>query len=117
MLLTACFMGEDGYEKSINDYFWLYKNDSKRVCLGVLDGEYRLANSYLCGLKKIGWDNSFLIFVIGKEEYFIQDLRGLNSEHPERYRDQLSGPFTRKQFEDKRRQLEVSYDLEFSISY
>jgi hypothetical protein len=59
LTLTSCFIGADSYEKSVNDYFWLYSNtyETDNVCLGTIDYEkYRLGNSYLCFINDVGWD-------------------------------------------------------------
>jgi hypothetical protein len=55
LVLTSCFVGADTYEKSVNDYFFLYSNTYKtdKVSLGTIqDGQYRIADGYLVVMTK-----------------------------------------------------------------
>ena len=117
--LNSCFIGADTYEKSVNDYFFLYSDTYKtdKVCLGTIDYNYRIGDGYGCFIKKIGWDNFFLIYQTKQDKYFIQDLRQLKGKHPEEFKRYLYGPFNIKQFELERGNLQVDKDLDFSISY
>jgi hypothetical protein len=77
--LTSCFTGADTYEKSVNNYFFLYSSNYKtdNVCLGIIDNNSRIGDSYECSINKAGWDDSFLIFQTKQGEYFIHNSRKL----------------------------------------
>ncbi len=120
LMLTSCFMGADNYEKSVNDFFFLYSDSYKTdsVCLGSIhDGKYRIGDGYLCVVKRIGWDNSFLICETRGKQYFIQDLRQLKNKSADDFESYLFGPFTKQAFGEKRDSLGVDKDLDFSVSY
>ncbi len=119
LTLTSCFTGADTYEKSINDYFFLYSSTYKtdNVCLGTINNNYRIGDSYEYSIEKAGWDESFLIFQTKQDKYFIQDLRNLKGIYPKEFRKYLYGPFSKEQFDKRRDSLNVDRELEFSLEY
>ena len=116
--LSSCFMGADTYEKDVNDYFWLYSHTYKtdNVSLGTIDEGYRFGDGYLSGIKKIGWNKSFLI-VQTTGGYFIQDLRSLRDLPIDSFRKHLYGPLSREQFTIKSDSFNVDSALKIDESY
>lgn len=113
-------MGPDSYEKSVNAFFWLYRDDSSSadICLGTVDyGQYRLADSYLCAVKKIGWNESFLIAQTKNEQFIIQDLRPLKGKPSSVFVNYKYGPFSKQQFNLVKDSLHVDRGLDFQTTY
>lgn len=120
LVLTSCFMGADTYEKTINEYFWIYRDDSPSasVCLGTIDyGQYRLGDNYLCSVKKVGWNKSFLIAQTESNQFMIQDLKFLKARPSSDFGQYKYGPLSRQQFSRLRDSLRVEKDLDFQITY
>jgi hypothetical protein len=121
LALAGCFWGPDSYEKEVNQYFFLYSDDYSTwdVRLGTIDSKgYGIGNGYLSFIKRIGWDDSFLICETKIKGYFIQDLRYLKGKHPDQFWTDRYGPYEKQSaFNAKRDSLGVSQDLEFGISY
>jgi hypothetical protein len=120
LLFSSCFIGADTYERSVNDNFFLYSNTSKsdNVCLGTIDANaYRFADNYLCSIKKVGWDKSFLIVKTNNEQYYIQHLNKLDGLYPEEFVRYLFGPLNESDYNRYRDSLRVDTDLDFKISY
>ncbi len=118
--LSSCFWGPDAYEKDVNGRFFLYSEDytTSDVCLGTIQaGGERIGDGYLCFIKRIGWDNSFLICETKINGYYIQDLRFLKDKHAVQFRGALYGPFSEETFNQQRVRLGVSQQLNFDISY
>lgn len=119
-MFTSCFMGADTYEKSVNDFFFLYSDTYKtnNICLGVIDdNNYRIENGYQCSIVRIGWDKSFLILENYNNEFFIQDLRSLQKNKADTFNKYLFGPLTQQMFYKKRETLNIDKDLKFKINY
>lgn len=120
LTFTSCFIGADTYEKSVNDFFFLYSDTYKtdNVCLGIIDYEdYRIGNSYTCSIKRIGWDKSFLIIENHNSNFFIQDLRKLEKNNADSFQKYFYGPMTKSKFYEKCKELKVDKNLKFKINY
>ena len=119
-LLNGCFFDPDGYQKKINNYFFLYSEngDAYNICLGSIEyGQYRLSDNYICTIKKIGWDKSFLIVETGNHKYFIQELSNLRGKNLEVFRKYLHGPLPIDQYQHIRDSLHVAKNLGFTLTF
>jgi hypothetical protein len=120
LLFPSCFIGADHYEKGVNDQFWLYSisSNSGNVCLGTIDEkDYRFTDSYICNIKKIGWDNNFIIIQLENQDYYIQDLEKIKKLNNSKFINFLYGPFNKIQFDQRLDSFDVDANLAFTISY